>query len=187
MENVLRMEFSALAENEAFARAAAAAFVMPADPTVEELTEIKTAVSEAVSNCVIHGYGNRGAGETLSECDSSAGEPSAAGPQSPETNAAAPQNPETNAGETFAAPTIVMECALENGNRFTVKIEDKGVGIEDVDKAMEPLFTTGNEEERSGMGFTVMQSFMDKIKVKSAKGEGTTVIMTKYLDVPGVR
>lgn len=141
MENVLRMEFSALAENEAFARAAAAAFVMSLDPTVEELTEIKTAVSEAVSNCVIH-----------SETEK-----------------------------------ISMECALENGNRLTIKIEDKGVGIEDVEQAMEPLFTTGDDEERSGMGFTVMRSFMDKLKVRSVKGKGTTVIMTKYLDVPDVR
>ena len=156
MDNVLKMEFSALAENEAFARSAAAAFVMPLDPTVEELTEIKTAVSEAVSNCVIHGYG----GDDTEVCG----------------------------GETFAegkAQTIVMECALEKGNRLTIKIEDKGVGIEDVDRAMEPLFTTGDEEERSGMGFTVMQSFMDKLKVRSVKGEGTTVIMTKYLDVSG--
>ncbi len=154
MENRLRMEFSALAENEAFARAAAAAFVMPLDPTVEELTEIKTAVSEAVSNCVIHGYGTAKAescdDETLAEADT---------------------------------PTIVMECALENGNRLTIKIEDKGVGIDDVDQAMEPLFTTGDDEERSGMGFTVMQSFMDRLKVRSVKGEGTTVIMTKYLDI----
>jgi len=145
MENILRMEFSALAENEAFARAAAAAFVMPLDPTVEELTEIRTAVSEAVSNCVIHGYGGGSIGETS---------------------------------------TIAMECALEKGNRLTIKIEDKGVEIEDVEQAMEPLFTTGDEEERSGMGFTVMQSFMDRVKVRSVRGEGTTVIMTKYLDVP---
>lgn len=148
MKNVLKMEFSALAENEAFARAAAAAFVMPLDPTLEELTEIKTAVSEAVSNCVIHGYGAPFAENEM--------------------------------------PTIVMECALEKGNRLTIRIEDKGVGIDDIDQAMEPLFTTGDDEERSGMGFTVMQSFMDRLKVRSAKGEGTTVIMTKYLDVPDV-
>ena len=146
MRNELIMEFSALAENEAFARAAAAAFVMPLDPTVEELTEIKTAVSEAVSNCVIHGYGT--------------------------------------SQEEKKVPTVVMECALEKGNRLTIKIADKGVGIDDVDQAMQPLFTTGDSEERSGMGFTVMQSFMDKLKVQSVKGEGTTVIMTKYLDVP---
>lgn len=139
MGNVMRMEFSALAENEAFARSAAAAFVMPADPTIEELTEIKTAVSEAVSNCVIHS----------------------------------------------GSESVAMECALEKSGRLTIKIEDRGVGIEDVDKAMEPLFTTGDEEERSGMGFTVMESFMDKLRVRSEIGKGTTVIMIKYLDVPG--
>lgn len=148
MGNNLRMEFSALAENEAFARSAVAAFVMPADPTVEELTEIKTAVSEAVSNCVIHGYGGR---------------------------MADPAN----------AQIVVMECDLEEGGKLTIKIRDNGIGIEDVKQAMEPLFTTGNEEERSGMGFTVMESFMDKLKVISESGKGTTVIMTKQLDVLG--
>ncbi len=165
MENVLKMEFSALAENEAFARAAAAAFVMPLDPTVEELTEIKTAVSEAVSNCVIHGYGT-GSEERLASARGS-------------------EICEDALFEEGEAPKILMECALEKGCRLTIKIEDKGVGIDDVEQAMEPLFTTGDNEERSGMGFTVMQSFMDKLKVRSAKGEGTTVIMTKYLDVPG--
>ena len=154
MKNKLTMEFSALAENEAFARAAAAAFVMPLDPTVEELTEIKTAVSEAVSNCVIHGYST----SKVDYCDAEALEE-----------------------ET---PTILMECILEKGNRLIIKIEDKGVGIDDIDQAMEPLFTTGDNEERSGMGFTVMQSFMDRLKVRSVSGEGTTVIMTKYLDIP---
>lgn len=147
MDNVLRMEFSALAENEAFARSAAAAFVMPLDPTVEELTEIKTAVSEAVSNCVIHGYGGR------------------------------------KANEEAGTPKVTMECTLEEGGKLTIRIEDEGVGIEDVPKAMEPLFTTGDEEERSGMGFTVMESFMDKLKVISEDGKGTTVIMTKQLDI----
>ena len=141
MENYMKLEFSALAENEAFARTAAAAFVMPLDPTVEELTEIKTAVSEAVSNSIIHGYGG----------DSS--------------------------------PIVTMECALDKKGKLTIKVEDYGIGIEDVKKAMEPLFTTGNEEERSGMGFTVMESFMDKLMVISERGKGTTVIMTKQLDV----
>ena len=72
---------------------------------------------------------------------------------------------------------------MEPGGRLTIKIEDTGVGIEDVEKAMEPLFTTGDEEERSGMGFTVMESFMDKLKVRSEMGKGTTVIMTKQLDI----
>lgn len=150
MDNVLRMEFSAVAQNEGFARSAAAAFVMPLDPTVEELTEIKTAVSEAVSNCIIHGYGSRVA------------DPKEAG-----------------------TPTVTMECTLEKGGKLTIKIKDEGVGIEDVPKAMEPLFTTGDEEERSGMGFTVMESFMDKLKVISERGKGTTVIMTKQLDILG--
>lgn len=146
MDNSVRIEFSALAENEAFARAAAAAFIMPLDPTVEELTEVKTAVSEAVSNCVIHGYGGAGIEEAADECK------------------------------------ITMECTACSNGKLTILVEDHGAGIEDVDMAMQPLFTTGNAEERSGMGFTVMESFMDKLKVKSEKGKGTTVIMTKYLD-----
>lgn len=145
MDNFMKIEFSALPENEAFARTAAAAFVTPMDPTVEELTEIKTAVSEAVSNSIIHGYGQW------------VGEP----------------------------PKIVMECSVGEGGRLAIRIEDKGVGIEDVKKAMEPLYTTGDGEERSGMGFTVMESFMDKLKVISEKGKGTTVIMIKYLDILG--
>lgn len=144
MDNMMRMEFSALAENEAFARAAAAAFVMPLDPTVEELTEIKTAVSEAVSNSIIHGYGTPG---------------------------------------EAAESTVFMECVMKKGGKLIIKITDQGVGIADVEKAREPLYTTGNGEERSGMGFTVMESFMDKLNVMSEKGKGTTVIMTKYLDI----
>lgn len=143
MNNTMRIEFSALAENEAFARTAAAAFIMPLDPTVEELTEIKTAVSEAVSNSVIHGY----------KCEES------------------------------AENKIAMECTVFGNGKVVILIEDYGVGIEDVNKAMEPMFSTGNGEERSGMGFTVMESFMDKLKVKSEKGEGTTVVMTKFLDI----
>lgn len=144
MENRIKIEFSALAENEAFARAVVAAFIAPMDPTVEELTEVKTAVSEAVSNSIIHGYG---------------------------------------AKDAAADDRVIMECVLYKGGKLTIKIEDRGVGIEDVQKAMEPLYTTGNEEERSGMGFTVMESFMDKLKVVSEKGKGTTVSMTKYLDI----
>lgn len=143
MNNTMRIEFSALAENEAFARTAAAAFIMPLDPTVEELTEIKTAVSEAVSNSVIHGYKY----------------------------------------EESTKNKIVMECTVFGNGKVVILIEDYGVGIEDVNKAMEPMFSTGNGEERSGMGFTVMESFMDKLKVKSEKGEGTTVVMTKFLDI----
>lgn len=144
MKNMVKMEFSALAENEAFARAAAAAFVMPMDPTVEELTEIKTAVSEAVSNSIIHGY------EGVK-----------------------------NRNEMF----IKMECESFNNGKVVITIEDRGKGMENVRLAMEPLFTTGDSEERSGMGFTVMESFMDKLNVVSEPGMGTTVVMTKYLDI----
>ena len=145
----MRTEFSAVAENEAFARSAVAAFAAPLDPTVEELTEIKTAVSEAVSNSIIHGYGVNS----------------------------------TKCSAVDIGNMVTMECAMYRGGKLVIKIEDKGVGIENVEKAMEPLYTTGDEEERSGMGFTVMESFMDKLKVMSEKGKGTTVIMTKYLDI----
>lgn len=144
MNNVMRTEFSALAENEAFARAVAAAFVMPLDPTVEELTEIKTAVSEAVSNSIIHGY--RGCTDR-------------------------------------ASAKVIMECTMFDGGKLVITVEDHGVGICDVEQAMEPMFSTGNSEERSGMGFTVMESFTDRLKVRSEKDKGTTVIMTKYLDI----
>lgn len=144
MNNMMRTEFSAIAENEAFARAAVAAFVLPLDPTVEELTEIKTAVSEAVSNSIIHGYGPL--------------------PDSSDAR-------------------VVMECTMFSGGKLVISIEDFGVGIDDVEKAMEPMFSTGDSEERSGMGFTVMESFMDRLKVRSEKGKGTAVIMTKYLDI----
>jgi len=149
MNNMMRTEFSAIAENEAFARSAVAAFAAPLDPTVEELTEIKTAVSEAVSNSIIHGYGVKSVGVRAVD----------------------------------PGDMVIMECAMYRGGKLVIKIEDKGAGIEDVKRAMEPLYTTGDEEERSGMGFTVMESFMDKLKVMSEKGKGTTVIMTKYLDI----
>jgi len=143
MNNIMKVQFSALEENEAFSRALAAAFVMPLDPTVEEITEIKTAVSEAVSNSVIHGYRNI-----------------------------------KNREEAM----ISTECTVNDSGKGVIKISDQGEGIEDVTRAMEPMFTTGDSDERSGMGFTVMESFMDKLKVESEMGVGTTVIMTKYLD-----
>lgn len=143
MENRMKLEFSAMAENEAFARSAAAAFVACLDPTIEELTEIKTGVSEAVSNSIIHGYR---------------------------------ENP---------AEVVVLECQIKLGGKVIITVRDQGVGIEDVEKAREPMFTTGKTEERSGMGFTVMESFMDKVEVVSRAGEGTTVTMTKQLDVNG--
>ncbi|WP_420314512.1 anti-sigma F factor [Anaerovorax odorimutans] len=141
MENRMRIEFAALAENEAFARSAAAAFVACMDPTIEELTEIKTGVSEAVSNSIIHGY---------------------------------KENPNG---------TVELECQIREGGKIVIIVRDQGVGIEDVNKAREPMFTTGKTEERSGMGFTVMESFMDRLEVESRAGEGTTVTMIKQLDL----
>ena len=144
MNNRMKTVFSALAENEAFARSAAAAFVMPLDPTVEELTEIKTAVSEAVSNSVIHGY---------------------------------------SGWEDRSQAMVELECEINGNGRVTSIVSDHGRGIANVEKAMQPLFSTVESEERSGMGFTVMESFMDKLQVKSEEGKGTAVTMTKYLDL----
>ena len=137
----MKIEFAAMAQNEAFARSAAAAFVACMDPTIEELTEIKTGVSEAVSNSIIHGYKEDPSG------------------------------------------TVELECQIREGGKVLIVVRDHGVGIEDVDKAREPMFTTGKTEERSGMGFTVMESFMDRLEVESRAGEGTTVTMTKQLDL----
>lgn len=138
--NQMKLEFLNRSENESFARVAAAAFAAPLDPTVEELTEIKTAVSEAVSNAIIHAY---------------------------------------DEGEDGL---VTVECIIEDGGKITVIVSDSGVGIADVELAREPLYTSKPGEERSGMGFTVMESFMDKLEVESTPGEGTRVIMIKNLD-----
>lgn len=141
MRNKMTIQFSAIGCNEAFARAATAAFVAELDPTVEELIEIKTGVSEAVSNSIIHGY---------------------------------KENPEG---------VVELECRVYSDRKVVLVIRDWGVGIEDIEQAREPMFTTGSNEERSGMGFTVMESFMDRVEVESELGEGTTVTMLKQLDV----
>lgn len=143
MENRMTVRFAAMGMNESFARAVAAAFIAPLDPTLEELTEIKTGVSEAVSNSIIHGY---------------------------------KEDPEG---------IVELECSVSESRYVTLIIRDWGCGIEDVDKAREPMFTTGKPEERSGMGFTVMESFMDRVEVVSEAGEGTAVTMTKRLDACG--
>lgn len=131
------IEFDGISENEAFARAAVAAFIAPLDPTLEELTEIKTALSEAVSNSVIHGY-------------------------------------EGGAG------TVRVGCSCI-GRTVELYVEDYGTGIENIDKAKEPLYTSKPEQERSGMGFTVMEIFMDRLTVESSKDIGTKVTMMKRL------
>ena len=128
-ENTTRIQFDSLSVNEAYARGAAAAF----------LADLKTAVSEAVTNCIVHAYPDR------------------VGP-------------------------ITMTVSVYPGRVVRIVIADKGVGIPDIPRAMEPLFTTGNPEERSGLGFAVMQSFMDKVSVRSAPGRGTRVTLTKHLE-----
>lgn len=138
--NQIKVEMWNQSENEALARTIAAAFVSHLDPTVEELTEIKTAVSEAVSNAIIHGYPNGEKG------------------------------------------LVRMELFYTAQGRLAIIVEDKGVGISDIEKAREPLFTTGKNDERSGMGFTVMESFMDKVQVESTPGQGTRVTLIKTLD-----
>ena len=135
--NEMKFEFISRSANESFARATIAAFVSQLDPTIAELADIKTAVSEAVTNCIVHAYKNK-------------------------------------IGYIYVTTKI-----FENG-KIMIKIRDKGCGIDDIDKAMEPLFTTGGEE-RAGLGFAVMQSFMDKVKVQSKPSRGTTITMEKNI------
>lgn len=140
--NEIRFTMPSLSVNEGTARAVVSSFVVQADPTVEELSDIRTAVSEAVTNAVVHGY-RRSTGK------------------------------------------IELTAKLLAGREIYIKIRDKGCGIADVKQAMEPLFTTAPEEERSGLGFSVMESFTDRLTVKSALGKGTTVIMRKRLGKNG--
>ena len=138
-ENTTRIQFDSLSVNEAYARGAAAAFLARYDPTVPQLADLKTAVSEAVTNCIVHAYPDR------------------IGP-------------------------VTLCIAVYPERLVKITVMDKGVGIPDIGRAMEPLFTTGNPEERSGLGFAVMQSFMDKVSVRSAPGRGTRVTLTKHLE-----
>lgn len=136
-DNKMTLEILSKSNNEAFARVTVAAFVTSLDPTIEELADIKTAVSEAVTNCIIHGYeGKEG---------------------------------------------IIKIEAKIIGRKFIIEISDTGKGIENIDIAKEPLYTTKAELERSGMGFTIMESFMDELKVESILGLGTKVTMVKNI------
>lgn len=136
--NEMNLSFLSKSNNESFARSVVASFVLNLDPTINELADIKTAVSEAVTNCIVHGY----------KMDSG---------------------------------VIYINAKITDTNKIIIKIRDKGCGIENVEKAMEPLFTTAPEEERAGLGFAVMQSFMDKVKVSSKVDKGTTVTMEKSI------
>lgn len=136
-DNEMKLEFLSKSSNESFARIAVAAFASQLDPTIEEIADIKTAVSEAVTNCIIHGYEN-----TLG--------------------------------------IVKIHCRLEKNN-IIIEIADSGKGIEDIDLAKEPLYTSKPDLERSGMGFTIMQSFMDDVNIESVVNIGTKVTMKKSI------
>lgn len=161
MKNEMEIIFDAVSDNESFARVAVAAFISHLNPTLEEMADIKTAVSEAVTNSIIHGYGNlRG------YC-----RPDASGDREP------------GAAKGEEAPGKVrIRCILDK-EVLHIEIADAGKGIENVEQAMEPLFTTRPELERSGMGFAFMEAFTDDLEVESAPGEGTTVRMVKKIGV----
>ncbi|RDY29209.1 anti-sigma F factor [Romboutsia weinsteinii] len=141
MSNIMEVKFSAKSENESLARVIVASFAAKLDPTLDELADIKTAVSEAVTNSIIHGY------------------------------------------EEDESKLVYLRCKILD-DTIKIVVEDRGKGIEDVDIAMQPLYTSKPELERSGMGFTFMESFMDDVKVSSIKNEGTKVVMTKKINLP---
>ncbi len=134
-KNFMRLEFLSKSNNESFARVVVAAFASQLDPTLEELSDIKTAVSEAVTNAIIHGY-------------------------------------------EYSEGIVIVESKIEN-NSIEITVEDKGKGIDDIDKAMEPFYTSKPDLERSGMGFTVMETFMDSLTVESNLNKGTKIKMLK--------
>lgn len=136
-ENYMELEFPSKSANEAFARSAVACFAAQLDPTLDELGDIKTAVSEAVTNCIVHAY-----------------------------------------RDTIGV--VTLKCRILPDDVLDITVKDKGCGIEDVEAARKPMFTTGGEE-RSGMGFTIMESFMTQLKVVSAPGRGTTVHMKRKI------
>lgn len=137
MKNVMEIKFKAIVENEAFARNVVASFLMPLNPSISDLDDIKTAVNEAITNVIVHAYPNK---------------------------------------------TGYVNMKIETiDNKISIQIKDNGVGIQDIERAITPFFTTKPNEERSGMGFTVMESFMDKLEVKNNK-DGLTVKMFKELE-----
>lgn len=137
-KNQMKLVFDAKSVNEAFARMVVMAFMADMNPTIEQLEDVKTAVSEAVTNAIIHGYQDE-------------------------------------------SKQVEMSCVRE-GDRLTIEVVDKGVGIENVEEAKQPFYTTKPDMERSGMGFAFMEAFMDGLMVYSKVGEGTKVVMTKYIE-----
>ena len=139
MKNSMKLQFDSRSCNESFARTAIAAFAAQLDPTYDELSDIKTAVSEAVTNCIVHAYAER-------------------------------------------LNTVYITASINDENLLPVKVRDRGCGIPDIKRAMEPLFTTDTAGERAGLGFAVMQSLCDKVRVRSTPGKGTTVTLIKKLE-----
>lgn len=137
-DNEFKLTIDSKSINESFCRVVISSFITPLDPTIEELSDIKTAVSEAVTNCIVHAYRDK-------------------------------------------CGKIYITGQISDNNIVKIKIVDKGIGIDDVKQAMTPMFTSGGDD-RAGLGFTVMQSFCDRINVKSAVGKGTTVILTKRIN-----
>lgn len=142
MNNIMEVKFSAKSENESLARVIVASFAAKLDPTIDELADIKTAVSEAVTNAIIHGY------------------------------------------DEDESKFVYLRCEIIQNDIIKIVVEDRGNGIDDIKMAMQPLYTSKPELERSGMGFTVMESFMDGVTVSSIEGEGTKIVMTKKIDLP---
>lgn len=134
--NEMKLTFPSLSENERFARIAVSGFLSQLDPCVDELSDIKTAVSEGVTNAIVHGYRGR-------------------------------------------IGTVLLQVKIFEGGYISIKIQDKGCGIENIEKAREPLFTTAPEDDRAGLGFSIMESFMENVKVRSQKDKGTTVILER--------
>ena len=140
MKNEMELRFLAVPQNESFARVAVAAFAVQLNPTLPEMADIKTAVSEAVTNAIVHAYQPDARGE------------------------------------------VELHAGFDDRRVLTLTVRDTGCGIADVPRAMQPFYSTGDEQERSGMGFCVMQTFMDHVEVRSAVGQGTTVTMRKYIE-----
>ena len=136
-QNIITIKFPSISENESFARSVVSIFALKLNPSVSQISDLKTAVSEAVTNCIVHGYPN-------------------------------------------SVGDITLEAKIEQGT-IHINIIDEGVGIDNLQQALEPFFTTKGDEERSGMGFTIMKSFMDNVEVFSEKGKGTKICMSKKL------
>ncbi|MFC3882792.1 anti-sigma F factor [Bacillus songklensis] len=139
MKNEMHLQFSALSENESFARVTVAAFITQLNPTMDEVTEIKTVVSEAVTNAIIHGYDNNPGG------------------------------------------MVYISVYLSDESTVEIVVKDEGIGIDNIEEARQPLYTTKPELERSGMGFTIMENFMDEISIQSSVSKGTTLYLKKHL------